>query len=557
MTSRPGPPAWVRRYVRGQARTLAAVAVLSALLSVLAVAQPWLSMHIVDDALIGRDLRLLVLLCAAIVGLAVLGLGLGALNRWLYVRASGRMLFALREDVYAHLLRLPPEFFRRRPVGEIVSRLDGDVAEIQRFASDTLLAVINSVLVLTVTAAVMLWLDPLLALVAAASLPVQLWLRRRAQPWIRDTTHEVRAQAGRVTQFLVETLGGVRAVQGAAAEDFERDRLATLNREYLARLLRQQVVGFSLGSASAVVGHLSTAAVFVVGGVGVIQGSTTVGTLVAFAAWLTRSAGSAASLLNVYSAWQRARVSLDRVEELRSAVAVATPGSRAVQGPGALRFENLVLRREPGAPALLDGVTIDLPAGCKIVLRGASGAGKSTLADVLRRFVEPEAGEVLLDGRALAAYDLQSLRRRVVVLDTEPVLLPGSIRHSLRYGHFGASDADVERAAAVAGVADFLRELPQGYETLVGGGGAGLSAGQRQRVALARALLADPVVVVVDEATSHVDAAGAGALLRAIDRCFGHCTRIVITHAAIPVDADIVLTLAAGRLRPSVAGATA
>ena len=548
---------WVRPYVRGQAQSLVAVAVLSALLSVLAVAQPWLSMHIVDDALIGRDLRLLVLLCGAIVGLAVLGLALGALNRWLYVRASGRMLFALREDVYAHLLRLPPEFFRRRPVGELVSRLDGDVAEIQRFASDTLLAVINSVLVLAVTAAVMLWLDPLLALVAAASLPVQLWMRRRAQPWIRDTTREVRAQAGRVTQFLVETLGCVRAVQGAAAEAFERERLAALKREYLTRLLRQQVVGFFLGSASALVGHLSTAAVFIVGGIGVVQGATTVGTLVAFAAYLTRSAGSAASLLNVYSAWQRARVSLDRVEELRSAVAVATPGGCRVDGPGALQFEDLLLRREPGAPALLDGVSVDLPARRKIVLRGASGAGKSTLADVLRRFVEPEAGQVLLDGRALAAYDLQSLRRRVVVLDTEPVLLPGSIRHNLRYGHSGASDADVERAAAAAGVADFVRELPQGYETLIGGGGAGLSAGQRQRVALARALLADPVVVVVDEATSHVDAAGAGSLQRAIDRYFGHCTRIVITHAAIPADADIVLTLAAGRLRAAVAGATA
>lgn len=543
--------AWVAPYLRGQAPALALVIVLSALLSLASVAQPWLSKRIVDDALIGRNAGLLVELCAAIVGLAAFALALGALNRWLYVRASGRMLFALREDVYAHLLRLPPEFFRHRPVGDLVNRLDGDVAEVQRFCCDTLLAVINGVLVLVATAGVMLWLSPKLALVAAVTLPLQLWLRQGARPWIRTTTQDVREQAGRVTQFFVETLGATRAVQGAVAEDFERGRLAELNEGYLARLLRQQVVGFSVGSVSGLLAHLSTAAVFIVGGLGVIRGVETVGTLVAFAAYLTRSSGSAASLLNVYTAWQRARVSLQRVDELRSAPAVADGGREPVSGPGNLRFEALVLRREAGAPALVAGVTLDIPAGRKVVLRGVSGAGKSSLADALRRFVEPEAGRILMDGRPLAVYELQELRRRIVALDTEPVLLPGTVRHNLRYGRFDASDADVERAAQVAGVDEFVRELPAGYDTVVGGGGAGLSAGQRQRIALARVLLADPVIVILDEATSHLHADAARSLQRAIDARFPQCTRIVITHAVMPADADVVLTLAGGELRPT------
>lgn len=543
---------WLRPYVRRHRGAIAAVMALAAVTSALSAVQPYLSKLIIDQGLIGRHFDILFELCVGIVALAACGFAVGALNRLLYVRLSGKILFAIREDVYAHILRLPPRFFRVRPVGDIVTRLDGDVAEIQRFSTDSVLAVVNGVLLLIFSAAIMAAMSLELTLVAACILPFHLFMRHRARRHVADSTREVREWRGVVTHFLVETLGAAKAVQSAGAECWERDRLGGLNRGLLRRVVRQQLVGYTIGALSSLLSHLTTAVVFIIGGWEVIHGSLTVGTLVAFTAYLARGTGSATSLMGLYTAYQRAGVSLKRVQELRDAepMRARSSGSRVLSArSGPIRFQDVSFRYPDGERDLFEDLTLAIAAGSKVVLFGESGAGKSTLVDLLRGFAEPQAGRILLDGLDLSDYDLHSVRRRIPLLETDPLLFRASILENLRYGNFDAPTDRVFEVARQTGVEPFVLELPQGYATELGSRGAGLSTGQRQRIAVARALLGSPFALVLDEATSNLDAAAVRAMHDLIDRHLGQRTRIVITHSPESVPrADRVLELRGGRI---------
>ena len=542
--------AWLRPYIRRHRGALLAVMALAAVTSVLAAAQPYLSKLIIDDGLIGKHFDALVELCAAIVVLASCGFALGALNRLLYVRLSGKILFAIREDVYAHILTLPPRFFRVRPVGDIVTRLDGDVAEIQRFSTDAVLAVVNGVLLLIFSAVIMTLMSVRLTVAAACILPLHLLLRHRARRHVSDSTREVRESRGVITHFLFETLGAAKAVQSAGAERWERDRLGSLNRGLLHRLVRQQLVGYTIGALSGVLSHLTTAVVFILGGWQVIHGSLTVGTLVAFTAYLARGTGSATSLMGLYTGYQRAEVSLKRVQELRDAEPMRPRGggSRVLEARSApIRFQDVSFRYPDAGQMLFERLTLEVAPGSKVVLFGESGVGKSTLVELLRGFAEPTAGAILLDGVDLSDYELHSVRRRIPVLETEPVLFRGSILDNLRYGNFDAPADQVKEVAGRTGVESFVVALPDGYATELGLRGMGLSTGQRQRIAVARALLGSPFALVLDEATSNLDAASVGFMHELIDRHFEQRTRIVITHTPNSVPrADRILELRDG-----------
>jgi ATP-binding cassette subfamily B protein len=546
---------WLWTHVRDRLPALSVVLLLALVNSAFSIALPYLSKLIIDRGLIGHNVAALLRLCACVVGLAALSFLTGGVTRWLYIRVSAGILFGLREQVYGRLLSLPPEFYRRRPVGDLVTRLDGDVAEIQRFSTDTLLAGINGVLLLAGSAVIMFAMSWQLTLLAAAALPIHLAIRHWARPLIRDRTRAVREQTGEVAQFLFETLSSVKAIQGAVAEEHEQQRLRGLNRGYLQRLLSLQLVSYGLGGLSGLLSHGTTAAVFIYGGLRVIAGSLSVGTLVAFVAYMARGTGSAVSLLNLYTAYQRALVSLQRVEELLVRDVeldhlVPTSLRRVSRVcDSSLSLRNVSLGRRACGRMLLTDCSIEIPAGCKAVIHGASGVGKSTLVDAMRRFVPLDSGRILLGGVDIGEYELTALRRSIEVLPADPAIFRGSLVENLRFGNFDASLAEVTRAARLAGVEEFAAALPSGLDTLVGTGGLGLSAGQRQRVAIARALVRRPDVVILDEALGHLDEDAGRALHEVVDCQFGECTRIVVTHLPARVPrADLILEMREGRL---------
>ncbi|HEY2682215.1 MAG TPA: ABC transporter ATP-binding protein [Steroidobacteraceae bacterium] len=541
-------------HLRGQRLRFAGALTLALLMAGLSAAQPLLTRLAVDQGLIGRHFNTLAWACAGMLLLAATGYALGGLHRTLYIYASGRTLFSLRAAVFEHLLNVSPRRLSQEAVGDLVSRLDGDIAEVQRFGTDALLSLLSSLLSLVAVAAVMFTLSWRLALLVTLLMPLQLLVRRYARPRLEASTRAYRESAAELSGYLVEHLAGARQVQAAAAEARAVTRLEGLGERYLKRVVDQQWVSYVTASVSALLGHFATAATFLIGGWMVLSQMLSVGTLIAFVAYLGRSAGSASSVASFYSGYHRARVSLSRVQHLLCLPTVKEQADAVAIGDarGDLAFDAVTVRGPGEERLLLDGVSFDIPAGSKVVLRGVSGAGKSTIADLLRRFLDPDRGRVLLDGLPLTAYRLQELRRRIAVVEHSPILFRGSIYENLGYGCENLERDKVMEAARRAGVDEFVSSLPKGYDTPIGEGGAGLSTGQRQRIAIARAALAEPLIVVLDEATSGLDVEAARLMHRALDTTFASRTRLIITHRVSDVEqADLCWRLEAGHLKPA------
>lgn len=549
---------WAGGFVRPHQSRLAVCVVLSLAGTGIGLAQPWLTKRIVDDGLTGGDARLLVLLTLGMMTAGLVSTLLSGANRLVYTRASAGVLFAMREHVYGHLQTLPPRFYARWSAGDVLGRLDGDLAEVQRFAVDAPLSALNALLTLAGAVALMLLIDPALTVIAFLLLPAQAMFLRGTRPWVERSARALRDSMAALTGFFVQRLSAMKLIQSLGAECQEADRLAALDRDCLGQLLRQQIVGIVTGGVPGLLGSVGTAAVFLWGGLRVIDGELSLGALIAFSAYLGRATGPVQGLLGLIVGAQRARVSLDRLGELLSEFpAVSHPARMIIPAcrGGALSVEGVVFGHVPARP-VLDGLSLTIPAGSKVGLLGPSGAGKSTLTDLLHRHYDPERGRIALDGVNLRDLDPALLRRRVAVLGQDAPLLPGSIADNLRFGLTAAESAALDRdtlaeAVAAAQLSGWIAGLPRGLDTPVGAWASALSGGQRQRIALARCLLRKPDLLILDEPVSALDPAAAERLIADVDRLFAGRTRLVISHRGEALaGCDAVYRLEHGRLEP-------
>ena len=511
---------------------------------------PYLSKDLFDRALLGHDFQRLLIIVTIFTGITLVSFLLNVITGLRYTRTSAEILFDMRLSLYRHLQRLSPRFYARTRLGEIVSRINNDIAEIQRVAAETALAWIGNVLFLIGTVVAMLLLDPRLFLLTIALLPVSLWALVHFRKKLEGKVADVRQTSANIGSFLIETLQGVKLVVTSNAQQREEARFRQKNDSFISALMSMQRLSYFSGGLPGLILSASTALVFLYGGrqviLGPAHGGISPGTFIAFTTYAMRLFPPIQALMGLYTNLATARVSLGRVGQIFDTApeVIEAPDARPLpRVRGDVDFEEVSLSFDRSGP-VLDRISFSVRAGETLAIVGSSGSGKSTIADLLLRLLEPDSGVVRLDGQDVRGVRLADLRRQVVLVEQEPFVFHTSIAENLRYSRPDASQRDLEEAARAAGIDAFIRNLPQQFETQVGERGMALSAGERQRIALARAFLANPAVLVLDEPTASLDPVSERQVVAGYEAIMRGRTTILISHRLeLASQADRVVVL--------------
>jgi ATP-binding cassette subfamily B protein len=516
----------------------------------ISLAQPQVLRLAVDDLYRGVTAEKLGRYALILFGIALAG---GLFRYWMRLRVIGisrHVEFDLRNDLFAHLLRLPLEYFQRHRTGEIMSRATNDLSAVRMMLGPGVMYLVNTFAIGVASVGFMLSISPRLTLYALLPLPLvslAVWFFGER---IHRGFEAVQAHFAAIAARVQENLSGVRVVRSFAREHRELEAFERLNRAYLDRnlgLIRTWGLFHpSLGFLSGLAALLA----LYVGGLEVIKDRITLGEFVAFTVYLAMLNWPMIALGWVVNLWQRGLASWVRLQEILDvAPAIASPAHplRPDHCRGEIEFRDLTFTY-PGAdrPALR-GVSLRIPAGHTVGVVGRSGSGKTTLLSLLPRLFDPPPGTVFLDGVDVRRYDLRWLRARLAVVPQESFLFSATVEENIAYGVEGAAPAAVEQAARVAHLEPDVRQFPDGYRTRVGERGITLSGGQRQRTAIARAVLRDAPVVLLDDCLSSVDSQTEEGILRALRAETRHRTALLVSHRVSAVrDADHVVVLEDG-----------
>ena len=507
--------------------------------------------HGVPPLLAGGSARELIVIVAMLAGVAAVQAG----SRLFFLNRSGRIgqrvLLELRRRVFRHFQRLDVAFHDRYTSGRVVSRSTNDVEAIQDMLETGFDSLITAVLTLFGTAILLVALDVRLGLMCLAAFPALValvwWFRNESA----KTYRKVRESAALVIVQFVETMTGIKAVQAYRREPRNQEIFEGIADDYREinertfRLLAIFMPGVKL------VGNLTTGVVLLYGGYRVLHGDMTIGTLTAFLLYLRMFFEPMQEISQFFNTFQSASSALEKLAGvLAEKPGIADPAHPVRLGEvrGEIAFHDVRFSYVPDRP-VLPGLSLTVPPGHTVALVGTTGAGKTTIAKLIARFYDPDSGSVTLDGIDLRSLTQSGLRRHVVMVTQENFLFSGTVADNIRFGRPTASDAEVRAAAAAVGADEFIATLPDGYDTDVAKRGGRLSAGQRQLVAFARAFLADPAVLILDEATSSLDIPSERLVQRALRTVLAGRTALIIAHRLSTVEvADRVLVLEHGRV---------
>jgi ABC-type multidrug transport system fused ATPase/permease subunit len=516
-----------------------------------ALAPPFLSKYAVDDGIRRHDLAKLWWIVAAFLVAGLANWGMSYVQTYLTGWVGERILADLRNKLFGHLQRLSLGFYERNRAGVIISRLTNDVEALDQLVTDGVTSLVQNTLTLIGTAILLFVLDWRLALATLAVIPLMsvatVIFRIRSSRAYRA----VRERLGLVTATLAEDIAGMRMVQAFTREERNIRNFRAVSERYRDSNMETVVLN---GLYFPFVDLLSSIALAVVLGYGghlYFDGSVTIGTLFAFMLYVQNFFDPVQQLSQLYNTFLSATAALDKIMDVLDEEPEVLDAPGATELPeveGDVRFEGVRFSYGSG-PEVLHGLDLDVPAGTTVALVGHTGAGKSTIAKLLARFYDPSGGRIMIDGHDLRDVTQSSLRRQLGIVPQEGFLFAGTVTENIAFGRPDAAPEQVVRAAQAVGAHEFVLRLEDGYETQLGERGSRLSLGQRQLVALARALLADPRILILDEATSSVDIGTEQKIEQALRLLLAGRTAFIIAHRLSTIrDADLIVVLEHGQI---------
>jgi ABC-type multidrug transport system fused ATPase/permease subunit len=538
-------------YLARHKRATIGSVVLMLLYTAFNLANPYLIGVAIDRFISYNDLRGL-----AIIGIILLVVNVGMWQAqywqvWFMSWAGQQVLYRLSSDMFIHLQKLSLGFYDRTQIGRVMSRLQSDIDVLESMLSSGLLSMLGSLVALVGIIAAMLAMNVLLALLAFTVLPIMVGIAAFWQRFAQRSFRRTRAAISMVNATLQENISGMRVIQSLVRENRNREEFDDLNSYNRDTNLEASRVAALILPLVEVVAAVAIALTVVYGGILIAHGSLTVGTLVAFTLYINRFFDPIRDISQQYTQLQRAGVAAERIFQVLDMPVeiVDRPNAETLpQIQGDVEFRHVKFGYSRDLPVLHD-LNLHIKSGQTVAIVGPTGAGKSTIAGLIARFYDIQSGAILIDGHDVRDVTQRSLRSQIGVVLQEPFLFTGTIRDNIRYGRLEATDEEVMEAAQAVGVHDLIIQLPEGYDTLIRERGRNLSVGQRQLISFARALLADPRILILDEATANIDTFTEVLVQQGLRRLLQGRTAVVIAHRLSTIKgADNIVVLQGGRI---------